>query len=472
MPKWLCYSRLGVAAMCFGHSDSAPNAVSHKDIAAPPGNTGRPRVPNLILRRQKFVLVYSRRMIARQELSSSVVKATNVRPGEEVVAKLTEGTSTMQAGLASYIPEIVAECGGGLACPTCHVFVDQDDVDRLTAPSADEEEMLDSTASPGQTDARLSCQITAGPDLDDLVVRVPPTQYCRHSTDVHSRLRHRRSGAGGVSYGRLLARVGVARWRRARRRRTVPALSATNAAQRPPRALSKTALSKPGRADTLARSFTPRSTTTVPRGGHVMRVLARSLCQPCNGEMADRPEMAAPRSDCLLHPHLGRSADRAGGQAFGRRHLRRVKASFSSTTITAVLAISLAPTSVADATANLTSQLDAARGGCSRLQSDPVLNDVALRANSETQSYIEHTARFEPFEDPMPVLRGMGYKAGKAKLIPGYGDTEAKAIYGVILHGWVAIPDCTYTRYGVNVLNNPEGMHGGYVLAALVLAGD
>ena len=130
----------------------------------------------------------------------------------------------------------------------------------------------------------------------------------------------------------------------------------------------------------------------------------------------------------------------------------RVKAFLSSVMITAVLAVSLAPTSVADATANLRSQVDAARGGCPPLQSDPVLNDVAQRANGETQSYIEHTARFEPFEDPMPVLRDLGYKAGKAKLIPGYADIEAKATRGVIVHGWQAIPDCTYTKYGVNVL--------------------
>ena len=72
----------------------------------------------------------------------------------------------------------------------------------------------------------------------------------------------------------------------------------------------------------------------------------------------------------------------------------------------------------------------------------------------------------------MPVLHDLGYKAGKAKLIPGYADTAAKAIRGVIVHGWQVIPDCTYTKYGVNVLENPEGLHGGYVLAALVLAGD
>ncbi|ORB39007.1 hypothetical protein BST41_18470 [Mycolicibacterium porcinum] len=69
----------------------------------------------------------------------------------------------------------------------------------------------------------------------------------------------------------------------------------------------------------------------------------------------------------------------------------------------------------------------------------------------------------------MPVLRDMGYPAGKAKLHVGYGDAVEKAVYGVTLFGWETIPDCTYTRYGVNVLDKSDR---GYVLAALILAGD
>jgi hypothetical protein len=97
-----------------------------------------------------------------------------------------------------------------------------------------------------------------------------------------------------------------------------------------------------------------------------------------------------------------------------------------------------------------------------------VLNDVAQRATGETQSYIAHTARFEPFEDPMPVLHDLGYNAGKAKLLVGYGDIEAKAVHGAVLQGWQAIPDCSYTKYGINLLDNDDG----YVLAAVILAGD
>ncbi|MEM6110559.1 2Fe-2S iron-sulfur cluster-binding protein [Mycobacterium sp. 050272] len=106
-----------------------------------------------------------------------VVKVTYVRPGgEEVIVEVTEGTSVMQAAVANDISEIVAECGGTLACATCHVYVDDDDLERLSAASADEEEMLDYTASPRQANSRLSCQIKVGPELDGLVVRLPPTQ--------------------------------------------------------------------------------------------------------------------------------------------------------------------------------------------------------------------------------------------------------------------------------------------------------
>ncbi|WP_145011518.1 2Fe-2S iron-sulfur cluster-binding protein [Mycobacterium marseillense] len=107
-----------------------------------------------------------------------MAKVTYVRVGgEEVIVEVSDGTSIMQAALANDISEVVAECGGTLACATCHVYIDQDDLDRLSAPSADEEEMLDYTASPRQPNSRLSCQITAGPELDGLVVRLPPTQY-------------------------------------------------------------------------------------------------------------------------------------------------------------------------------------------------------------------------------------------------------------------------------------------------------
>lgn len=107
-----------------------------------------------------------------------MAKVTYVRPeGEELIVEVADGNSVMQAALANEITEIVAECGGTLACATCHVYVDENDLDRLSAQSTDEDEMLDYTASPRQPNSRLSCQIIVGPEVDGLVVRLPPAQY-------------------------------------------------------------------------------------------------------------------------------------------------------------------------------------------------------------------------------------------------------------------------------------------------------
>lgn len=140
-----------------------------------------------------------------------------------------------------------------------------------------------------------------------------------------------------------------------------------------------------------------------------------------------------------------------------------------------VTAIVLAPSSSADPTADLRSAVAAKRGGCPALLSDPVLEGVAQRANLETQNYANHTARFQPMEDPLPTLRQLSYPAGKAKLLSGFAnvdqfpDAPQKAIYGATLFGWDTIPDCSYTRYGADVVTDPKT---GNTTAAVVLAGD
>lgn len=141
----------------------------------------------------------------------------------------------------------------------------------------------------------------------------------------------------------------------------------------------------------------------------------------------------------------------------------------------ALAATLLAPSSAADSTADLRSAVAAKRGGCPALQSDPVLEGIAQRANLETQNYANHTARFQPMEDPMPTLRQLSYPAAKAKLLAGFASTHQfadapqKAIYGATLFGWDTIPDCSYTRYGADVVTDNNT---GNTMAAVVLAGD
>ena len=73
--------------------------------------------------------------------------------------------------------DIKAECGGACSCATCHVFVDDNWIELLDAPSHEEEDMLD-TVPDADVNSRLSCQILMSNDLDGLRVRLAPS--CRN----------------------------------------------------------------------------------------------------------------------------------------------------------------------------------------------------------------------------------------------------------------------------------------------------
>lgn len=87
------------------------------------------------------------------------------------------GTSVMQAAISHGVNGIVADCGGAMACATCHVFVESDWFDRVGAPSGDEADMLAGAATAPEATSRLSCQISLTDDLDGLQLRIPARQF-------------------------------------------------------------------------------------------------------------------------------------------------------------------------------------------------------------------------------------------------------------------------------------------------------
>lgn len=95
----------------------------------------------------------------------------------ERVLQVRPGTSLMHAAVDAGIDGIAADCGGSLTCATCHVYVQEPWLERLPAPSEDEDAMLDLTASARQPNSRLSCQLVITDALDGLSVELPPSQY-------------------------------------------------------------------------------------------------------------------------------------------------------------------------------------------------------------------------------------------------------------------------------------------------------
>ena len=85
------------------------------------------------------------------------------------------GLTVMEGAVQNDISGIDADCGGGMACATCHVYVKEDWWDKLPNKEDGEEDMLDMAYEPNKF-SRLSCQIIVSDELDGLVVSLPSKQ--------------------------------------------------------------------------------------------------------------------------------------------------------------------------------------------------------------------------------------------------------------------------------------------------------
>ena len=97
--------------------------------------------------------------------------------GSKDVVDVPDDENLMRGAVDNGIDGIVGECGGGLACATCHCYVDEAWAGKLDAPCQDELDMLESTAAERRPNSRLSCQIVMNPALDGIVIELPETQF-------------------------------------------------------------------------------------------------------------------------------------------------------------------------------------------------------------------------------------------------------------------------------------------------------
>lgn len=95
------------------------------------------------------------------------------RKGETRTLDVDSGASLMETLRSHGIDDIAAICGGCASCATCHVYIDPAWLNRLPAPSDDENDLLESS-SHRRPNSRLSCQIPFDAHLDGLVLNVAP----------------------------------------------------------------------------------------------------------------------------------------------------------------------------------------------------------------------------------------------------------------------------------------------------------
>ena len=95
--------------------------------------------------------------------------------GNSKTIEVEKGLSVMEGAIQNDIPGIDADCGGAMACATCHVYVEENWFNKLPKTEDAEVDMIDMAYEP-KKNSRLSCQIIVSDELDGLEVTTPEKQ--------------------------------------------------------------------------------------------------------------------------------------------------------------------------------------------------------------------------------------------------------------------------------------------------------
>ena len=97
------------------------------------------------------------------------------KQGNSKTIEVENGLSVMEGAIQNDIPGIDADCGGAMACATCHVYVEEKWLDKLPKVDDAEVDMIDMAHEP-KKNSRLSCQLIVTDELEGLVVTTPEKQ--------------------------------------------------------------------------------------------------------------------------------------------------------------------------------------------------------------------------------------------------------------------------------------------------------
>ena len=95
--------------------------------------------------------------------------------GNSKTIDVANGLTVMEGAIQNNITGIDADCGGGMACATCHVYVKEEWLNKLDKPEDAEQDMIDMAFEP-KKNSRLSCQLIVSDKLDGLIVTTPSKQ--------------------------------------------------------------------------------------------------------------------------------------------------------------------------------------------------------------------------------------------------------------------------------------------------------
>ena len=97
------------------------------------------------------------------------------KSGNSKTLEVEKGLTVMEGAIQNNVPGIDADCGGSMACATCHVYVEEKWLSKLPKAEEGEVDMIDMAFEP-KKNSRLSCQLIVTDEMDGLEVTTPEKQ--------------------------------------------------------------------------------------------------------------------------------------------------------------------------------------------------------------------------------------------------------------------------------------------------------
>ena len=97
------------------------------------------------------------------------------KSGNSKTLEVEKGLTVMEGAIQNNVPGIDADCGGSMACATCHVYVEEKWLSKLPKAEEGEVDMIDMAFEP-KKNSRLSCQLIVTDEIDGLEVTTPEKQ--------------------------------------------------------------------------------------------------------------------------------------------------------------------------------------------------------------------------------------------------------------------------------------------------------
>ena len=97
------------------------------------------------------------------------------KQGNSKTIDVDNGLTVMEGAIQNDISGIDADCGGSMACATCHVYVEEKWLNKIPKAEEAEIDMIDMAHEP-KKNSRLSCQLIVTDELEGLTVTTPDKQ--------------------------------------------------------------------------------------------------------------------------------------------------------------------------------------------------------------------------------------------------------------------------------------------------------